>query len=188
MPRYRHLLIDQTKARPDQVRGELRGRITQLAMMAVFRKSWPLLQRLVPLLAELARVGATVEDWEEIVVYIAATTTREPQLWHRFADAVRRRVPGGGELMNKTERMWKIYGDVREQEGRLEGRQEGLHEGHREGRHEGELRGKVLTIEALLGRDVPWDTIEAATGIDQATFHRLKHELEAAGGSSPHPN
>ena len=45
--------------------------------------------------------------------------------------------------MNKTERMWKIYGDVREQEGR------------REGREEGELRGKVLTIEALLGRDAP---------------------------------
>ena len=180
VPRYAHLLIDQTKARPDQVRGELRGRITQLAMMAVFRKSWPLLQRVVPLLAELVRVGATDEDWEEIVVYIAATTTREPQLWHRFADAVRRRVPGGGELMNKTERMWQIYGDVREQEGRLEGRQEG--------RREGELRGKVLTIEALLGRDVPWATIEAATGIDQAAFHRLKHELEAAGASSPGPN
>ena len=106
-----------------------------------------------------------------IVVYIAATTW-EPQRWHRFADAVRRRVPGGGELMNKTEQMLQIYGDVREQEGR----------------QEGELRGKVLTIEAFLGRDVPWTTIEAATGIDQATFHRLKHQLEVADGSSPHPN
>ena len=82
--------------------------------------------------------------------------------------------------MNKTERMWKIYGDVREQEGRKEGR--------RQGRKEGELRGKVLTIKALLGRDVPWTTIQTATGIDQATFHRLKHRLEADGGSSPHPN
>ena len=153
-------------------------------MLAVFRKSWPLLQRLVPLLAELVRVGASDEDREEIVVYIAATTTREPQLWHRFEDAVRRRVPGGGELMNKIERMWKIYGDVREQEGRQEGHQEG----RQEGRQEGELRGRVLTIEALLGRDVPWATIEAATGVDQATFHRLKHELTAAGGSSPQPN
>ncbi len=176
VPHYAHLLIDQTRARPDHVRGELRGRIAQLAMMATFRKNWPLLQRLVPLLAELARVGAAAEDWEEIVVYIAATTTREPRRWQRFADAVRRRVPGGEELMNKTERMRQIYGDVREQEGR------------REGRKEGELRGKVLTIEALLGRDVPWTTIQTATGIDQATFHRLKHELEAAAGNRPHPN
>ena len=191
VPHYAHLLIDQTRARPDQVRGELRGRIAQLAMMATFRKNWPLLQRLVPLLAELARVGAA-EDWEEIVVYIAATTTREPQRWHRFADAVRRRVPGGGELMNKTERMLQIYADVREQEsrrqGRRVGRKEGRRQGRREGRKEGELRGKVLTIEALLGRDVPWTTIQAATGIDQATFHRLKHRLKADGGSSPRPN
>ena len=183
VPHYAHLLIDQTRARPDQVRGELRGRIAQLAMMATFRKNWPLLQRLVPLLAELARVGVA-EDWEEIVVYIAATTTREPRRWHRFADTVRRRVPGGGELMNKTERMLQIYADVREQESRRQGRKEG----RRQGRKEGELRGKVLTIEALLGRDVPWTTIQTATGIDQATFHRLKRQLEAAGGSSPHPN
>ena len=188
VPRYTHLLIDQHAARPEQVRGELRGRIAQLAMMAVLRKRWSLLQRLVPLLAELARGGASDEDCEEIVVYIAATTTREPQRWHRFADAVRRRVPGGGELMNKTERMWKIYGDVREQEGRQDGHHEGRQEGRRQGRQEGELRGRVLTIEALLGRDVPWATIEAATGIDQATFHRLKHKVEAADGSSLHPN
>ena len=188
VPHYAHLLVDQTRARPDQVRGELRGRIAQLAMMATFRKNWPLLQRLVPLLAELARAGVA-EDWEEIVVYIAATTTREPRRWQRFADAVRRRVPGGGELMNKTERMLQIYADVREREWRREGRKEGRREGHRQGRKEGELRGKVLTIEALLGRDVPWSTIQAATGIDQATFHRLKHQLEAADGSSPHhPN
>ena len=174
MPRCAHLLIDQTRARPDQVRGELRGRIAQLAMMATFRKNWPLLQRLVPLLAELARVGAAAEDWEEIVVYIAATTTREPRRWRRFADAVRRRVPGSGELMNKTERMLQIYADVREQEAR------------REGRKEGELRGKLFTIEALLGRDVPWTTIQGATGIDQTTFRRLKQQLEAADGSSPH--
>ena len=183
VPHYAHLLIDQTRARPDQVRGELRGRIAQLAMMATFRKNWPLLQRLVPLLAELARVGVA-EDWEEIVVYIAATTTREPQRWQRFADTVRRRVPGGGELMNKTERMLQIYADVREQESRRQGRKEG----RRQGRKEGELRGKLLTIEALLGRDVPWSTIQAATGIDQATFHRLKHRLKADGGSSPRPN
>ena len=76
VPRYAHLLIDQTKARPDQVRGALRGRTAQLAMMAAFRASSPLLQQLVPLLAQLVRVGAA-QDWREIVVYIAATM-REP--------------------------------------------------------------------------------------------------------------
>ena len=174
VPRYAHLLIDQTRVGPEELHGELLGRIAQLAMMAAYRASWPVLQRLVPMLAELAQAGGS-EDLQRIMVYIA-TTTRQPEQWHRFADAVRRGVPGGGELMNKTEEMIEIYGDKREREGRQEGRQEG------------ELRGKVQTIEGFVGRDVPWSIIEAATGIDEATFDRLKHQLDADGGRATHSN
>ena len=174
VPRYAHLLIDQTQVGPEELRGELLGRIAQLAMMAAYRASWPVLQRLVPLLAELAQVGDS-EDLQRIVVYIA-TTTREPERWHRFAEAIRRQVPGGGELMNKTEEMIEIYGDMRQREGRQEGRQEG------------ELRGKVQTIEGFVERNVPWSIIEAATGIDEATFDRLKHQLDAADGDATHSN
>jgi predicted transposase YdaD len=70
--------------------------------------------------------------------------------------------------------MIEIYGDMREREGRQEGRQEG------------ELRGKVQTIEGLVARDVPWSTIEAATGIDQATFDRLRHQLDTTDGTAAH--
>ena len=72
--------------------------------------------------------------------------------------------------MNKTEEMIEIYGDTRE----------------REGRQKGELRGKVRTIEGFLGRDVPWSIIEAATGIDEAAFDRLKYQLDAADGGATH--
>ena len=174
VPRYAHLLIDQTGVGPDDIRGELRGRIAQLAMMAAYRASWPLLQRLVGLLAELGQVGGT-EDLREIVVYIA-TTTRDPERWHRFAEAVRREVPGGGELMGKTEKMLEMYAERKEQEAR------------QEGELRGELRGKVLTIEGFLGRDVPWSIIEAATGVDQATFGRLKKQLQAADDDTGHRN
>ena len=174
VPRYAHLLIDQTQVRPEEVRGELLGRIAQLAMMAAYRADWPVLEGLVPLLAELAQAGGD-EELRRIVVYIAATT-REPERWYRFAEAVRRQVPGGGELMNKTEEMIEIYGDMRAREARQEGRQEG------------ELRGKVQTIEGLVGRDVPWSIIEAATGIDEAAFDRLKHQLDAGDGDATHSN
>ena len=53
---------------------------------------------------------------------------------------------------------------------------------------DGELTGKVLTIEGFLGRDAPWSTIEAATGIDEAAFRRLKHQVEAADDATPHPD
>ena len=173
VPRYAHLLIDQTRVAPEQLRGALHGRSAQHALLAAYRTSWPILQRLVPLLAELGRAGR-VEDVRQIVVYIA-TTTREAKRWQRFASAVRRQVPGGEELMNEaTVEMLQIYGEVKEQEA------------IRKGRREGELRGKVQVIEGLLNRDVPWSTIEAATGIDHTRFRQLKQQLEAApDGANP---
>ena len=85
-----------------------------------------------------------------------------------FEAALRRYVPGrGGVLMNYVERMVE------------RGRREGV----REGRQEGELRGKVQTIQGLLGRDVPWSTIEAATGIDEANFRRLKQQCDDNGAA-----
>ena len=36
VPRFEHLLLDQTNVGPDEVEGELKGRITQLLMMAAF--------------------------------------------------------------------------------------------------------------------------------------------------------
>ena len=141
-------------------------------MMAAYRASWAPLQRLVLLLEELGHAGRD-DDLEQIVVYIA-TTVREPERWARFRDAVSRVVPGGAELMNKTEQMLEIYGEVVKEEAQQEWRQKG----RREGRREGVLITQVRTIEGLMGRDVPWSTIEAATGIDEAAFRRLKHQLE----------
>ena len=104
---------------------------------------------LYPLLAELGRVGG-IDDLCQIVVYIAVTTP-EAERWQRFADAVRREVPGGGELMTKTE-----------------------------GREQGRLEGQIGAIENLLRAGAPWPLIESATGIDQATLRALKQQLEAA--------
>ena len=50
----------------------------------------------------------------------------------------------------------------------------------RRSRAEGEVRGTVVTIDGLLGQEVPWSTIEAATGIDEPAFRRLQRELAAA--------
>ena len=99
--------------------------------VTAYRASWPVMQRLVPLLAELVQVGG-IDELRQIVVYMAATT-REPERWHRFADAVRRHVPGGAELMNKTQEMLEIYGEVIQQEARQKGLLTGRQEGRREG-------------------------------------------------------
>ena len=66
------------------------------------------------------------------------------------------------------------------------GRREGMVNVERmveQGRREGELRGRLQAAQGLLGRDVPWSTIEAATGIDEAAFRRLKQQLDDNGAA-----
>ena len=65
------------------------------------------------------------------------------------------------------------------EDGFKEGRREGELIGHREGLYEGELKGRIRTIEGFLNRSVPWSTIEAATGIDEAAFRKLKQHVDA---------
>jgi len=57
--------------------------------------------------------------------------------------------------------------------------EEMIERGRREGRREGELKGQVRAIEGFVARAVPWSTIEAATGIDEATFRRLRQRIDA---------
>ena len=183
VPRYAHLLLDQTQARPEDLRGQLRGRTAQLAMMAAAQESWEVLRRLVPLLADLVRRTGEVDDLLPFVVYVASTT-RGADRWNRFAEAVRRDVPGGGELMTDTRGMLEAYGEVVEQEALQKGRDEGRQEGRHEGRQEGRQEGILQTIEGFLGRNVPWSTIEAATGIDEAEFARLRQQLDSPVGGA----
>ena len=70
--------------------------------------------------------------------------------------------------MTKTQTMLELVGNKMRQEGR----------------QEGELINKVRNIEGLRGQGVSWSTIEAATGVDEDAFGRLKQQLQAAVGST----
>ena len=62
--------------------------------------------------------------------------------------------------MNKTEEVVELYGEMREWNGGQE--------------------GQLATIEQLVRTGVAWSTIEAATGIDEEAFDRLKHRFDSA--------
>ena len=113
-------------------------------------------------MGELYR-AAGFEEVAKHVEYVLATQPDE----HRaaFVESLRRNVPGrGGEVMNYVEQMIE------------------------RGRRAGKLEGQVRTIEGFLGRDVPWSTIEAATGIDEAAFRKLKQQLDATDDGASRVN
>ena len=159
VPRFEHLLFDQSQVKPREVRGALRGRITQLMMMAAYRHRRAALRSAARLLATLPpESGETTVRM--FVLYLLATQDRGTA--RSFGEELRGAVSGpGDELMTYAEELIS--------EGRKQGRQEG--------REEGEQKGKVGTIENLLQAGVPWSVIESATGIDQDALRALKQRL-----------
>ena len=61
----------------------------------------------------------------------------------------------------------------------------GIERGIEQGIEQGRQEGQLGTIEKLVRTGVAWTTIEAATGIDERTFDRLKHQLDAASDGDP---
>ncbi len=178
VPRFEHLLIDQTRQNPETVAGSVGTRLAQLAMMATFRETWEeMLEQATRLMGEMYR-AAGIDEVALHVEYVLAAQPEERR--PAFAAALRRNVPGrGGELMNYVEQMVE------------RGRREGMvnvermvEQGRQEGRQEGEMRGRLQTIQEFLGRDVPWSTIEAATGIDEDTFRRLEQQFDDNGAGN----
>ena len=70
--------------------------------------------------------------------------------------------------MSKADEVVEIYGEMREREGRRQ--------------------GQLATIEKLVRTRVAWSTIKAATGINEDTFDRLRHQIDAADDGESHRN
>ena len=104
VPRFEHLLIDQTEMAAESVTGAVAARLLQIAMMAAFREApGELLERATRLIGELYR-AAGFEEVAKHVEYVLAT---QPQAHRKlFSEALRTNVPGrGGEVMNYVEEM-----------------------------------------------------------------------------------
>jgi len=156
LPRFRHLLIDQSNATVETIAGELKGRIAQLTMLAVYRDHWPVLQRVVPMMTHLYRRGG-VDELRPFVIYVLATQGAE--IRQRFVAELRRKVRGpGGDAMNYVEQL--------------------IQQGRDEGERKGRLEGRVGTIEELLRAGIDWSIIELATGIDRDALRALKQRLD----------
>ena len=156
VPRFAHLLVDQSRENPQAVRGLLHGRIAQLMMMARYRHRRQALRRAVQLLAELLP-HADQDAVRTLVVYLWATQDHDTA--RRFGQQLRATVSGsGGDLVTYAEELMQEMG--------------------RKSREEGLLEGQVGTIESLLQAGVQWSVIEEATGIDRDALGALKQRLQ----------
>jgi hypothetical protein len=169
VPRFEHLLIDQTEQDAESVTGAAAVRLLQIVMMAAFRETPELLLWAARMIGELY----PDEGFEGVAMHVEYVLATQPEENRKlFSEELQRNVPGrGGEMMNYVEELLE----------------QGRREGELKGRREGELKGQVRVIEGFVAQDTPWSAIEEATGIDEATFRRLKQRLNDAddNGSAP---
>ena len=173
VPRFAHVLLDQTVLGPDAVVGGVRGRIARLLLMAAFGQEAPEALRLAAGLASsLEGRGA---DLDLFLSYLTRTQEREGV--DTFKDAMQDHgIDIGGKLMTYAQ---ELLAEGRA-EGQVEGEAKGRAEGQAEGRAEGEARKQVEMVEGFLRVGVTWEVIEAATGLTEADFQALKAQLSGA--------
>ena len=152
LPRFAHILVDQSGLSPEEVQGGLKARVAQLLLMAAYHEPvGEALAQAARLLAQIPQSGG-LNYVEVFVVYLAAT--QERRVVQEFAETVRRyALDIGGDMLT--------YAEELKQEGRQEGRQE----------------GEIETIESLLAVGAEWTLITQATGITPGQFQVLKQQL-----------
>ena len=187
LPRFEHLLFDQTQVSPAQAAGSVRARLLQLTMMHAFSRAVrEARQRMRPLLDDLEREGSVGQD--DMKMFVRYMLETGPEDTPEELGELLSRTAAGGELMTSGERLrqegreeMRAIAEQRHREGQREGRLEGK----REGRLEGQREGRLETIDGLLRTGVDWSVIERATGIGEQEYRQLKSQpngAAAAGG------
>ena len=176
VPRFEHVLLDQTGVEPEGVAGGVKGRIAQLLLMAAYGRHTGLaVEAAARLLASLFS-GGGVNYFRLFVLYVMATQDEAGA--QAFDEALRRHGrEQGGEIMSYAQQLLKEGKEEGLAEGRAEGRSQGLEEGERRG----EQRARVEMVEGLLRAGVGWDVIESATGVNETRFREIKDTLSASG-------
>ena len=166
LPRFEHLLFDQTRVSPAQAAGSVRARLLQLTMMHAFNRSvGEVRQRIRRLLDDLVKEGSVgEEDMKMFVGYIMATGPDDTP--EEMGDILSN-TAAGGELMTSGERLRQEGRDQMRDEMRAVAEQR-----HREGRLE--------TIDGFLRAGVDWSMIERATGIGEQEYRQLRSQPNGA--------
>ena len=160
LPRFEHLLFDQTQMSPAQVAGSVRARLLQLTMMHAFNRAVREARgRMRALLDDLEREGSGGQDDMKMFMHYIAETG--PEDTSEAMGDILSHTAAGGELMTSGERL--------REEGRLKGQRE----------------GRLEMIDGFLRTGVDWSLIERATGIGEQEYQKLKSQpngAAAAGG------
>jgi len=171
VPRFSHVLTDQSGFSNDEIRGALKARIAQLLMKAAFHgKIREIFSTLSALMSELPESGG-IRYVRVFIRYIAATQERKTV--DEFTEIMKKQSERIGENMITAAQEWF---------------NEGFNEGLNEGLNKGVIKEQIEIIEKFLKVGVTWDIIYKATDFDENNFHELKKKLQQQVKPVRNPN
>ena len=153
VPRFNHELLDQTTLAPAAVGGEVKGRITQLLLMApVSQDPEAVLDWAARWTLALSEAGGGIDERRRFIEYLAAV--QDGALINRFEEA------SGRHGLNLEEDIMSYAQQLLD-----------------EGRAEGRIQERIQIVQGLIETGTSWDVIEAATGLTEADFQELKTQV-----------
>ena len=185
VPRFTHVLIDQSQAVAADAGAGTRGRIALLALMAACRDGREQLDLglgVVRLLAALPRAGRF--DIVRLFVHYLLCTQDAAHLPLLDQEWQRRAPEAGGDFVTIADMLIKQG----REEGIQEGREEGIQEGIQEGREEGIQEGRLATLERLARSGAGWSLVESAADGDSDLLKALRQRLAETGSADVHDN
>ena len=154
IPRFNHELLDQTTLDPAAVGGEVKGRITQLLLMApVSQDPEAVLDWAAHWTLALSEVGGGIDERRRFIEYLAAI--QDGALINQFEEA------SGRHGLNLEEDIMSYAEQL-------------LAEGRAEGEARGRIQERIQIVQGFVETGTSWDVIEAATGLTEADFQELK--------------
>ena len=159
IPRFSHVLLDQTTLTPETVTGKVRTRIVQLLLMAASGHHTPEALRLAAALA----ASPEARDASNLNLFVQyLTSTQDPEGINLFDETMKDHgIDIGATLMTYAQQLME------------KGRAEGLAEGRTEGR----MKNQVENVQGFLQAGVAWEVITTATGLTEADFEELKAQM-----------
>ena len=161
IPHLTYFLVDQSGIKPEEVKGEIRGRIVQLLMLAAFHEQVrDALLAVAQLWNRIPQTGGI--NYAHVFIQYVLATQDNDKLAEFDAMLKARKSDIGDEIVTYAQQL--------------------LLEGKNKGKIEGKIEGQLELIEGFLRAGVGWATIVEATGVDQAKFAELKAQLARLQG------
>ena len=151
IPRFSHVLLDQTTLTPETVTGKVRTRIVQLLLMAASGHHTPEALRLAAALA----ASPEARDASNLNLFVQyLTSTQDPEGIDLFDETMKDHgIDIGATLMTYAQQLME------------------------KGRAEGRMKNQVENVQGFLQAGVAWEVITTATGLTEADFEELKAQM-----------